>query len=289
MNIMFQEPPRPALRAGQGEQRQGEQRQPGPRGPRALDPGSGGPAAAMRSRRRRLLVWSAAPACLVVAAAAKLLSLGLLSGQASAAFAAADADAARSAAGWLLPLNIVEPHKAPFAAGDADVLDGDFRSARGHFAEALTLVAPDALPDACMVRVNLVLATERLGDETADAGDPASAADLYAQAMDAVKAAPAGCAPGESPERDSQSAQAGERLGEAGRRLAGKLGSGKQDAATADPQDTTEADPEDAAQQDRLDQLEESGRQSQRERNTGREREEYLNDSGYAEQPERPW
>ncbi|MDT0194095.1 hypothetical protein Q9R30_01825 [Arthrobacter sp. AB6] len=41
--------------------------------------------------------------------------------------------------------------------------------------------------------------------------------------------------------------------------------------------------------QSQLQQLEDSARQGQRERNSGREREEYLEDTGYAPGPERPW
>lgn len=252
-----------------------------------------GPQQSLRRLRKRrlLLVGSAVPVILVLGIAAKLLSLGVFGGQAAAAFDAKDARAARAAAGWLLPLNIPEPHKAPFAAGDAEVLGANFDAARQRFAEALDLVpgAAAGSADACVIRVNLVLATERLGDDKLRAEDPASAAALFSDALDVVKAAPDGCFASPSGTGDGS---AGERLDEAGGRLAGKLeAAGKDgDAAQQPTEDPGPLEKEaDSPQQSQLEQLEESARQSQRERNTGREREDYLNDTGYNQGPDRPW
>ncbi|WP_052690586.1 hypothetical protein [Pseudarthrobacter chlorophenolicus] len=242
-------------------------------------------------RRRLLLVGSAVPVILVLSIAAKLLSLGVLGGQAAAAFDARDAAAAGSAASWLQPLNIPEPHKAPFAAGDAEVLGGNFDAARQRFAEALELVPGAAAgdSDSCIIRVNLVLATERLGDDKLRADDPASAAALFSDALGVVKAAPDGCFTGASGTGDGS---AGERLDEAGGRLAGKLEAAGNDGSAAQQptEDPGPAEKEaDPPQQSQLEQLEESARQSQRERNSGREREDYLNDTGYNQGPDRPW
>ncbi|ACL40094.1 conserved hypothetical protein [Pseudarthrobacter chlorophenolicus A6] len=245
-----------------------------------------------RLRKRRLLLWgSAVPAILVLGIATKLLSLGVFGGQAAAAFDARDAGAAAAAAGWLQPLNIPEPHKAPFAAGDSHVLGGNFDAARQRFAEALDLVPGTAAgsADACVIRVNLVLATERLGDDKLRAEDPASAAALFSEALDVVKAAPDGCFTGDS---GTANGSAGERLEEAGGRLAGKLdAAGKGgDAAQEPAEDPAQAEEEaEPPQQGQLEQLEESARQSQRDRNSGREREDYLNDAGYNQDPDRPW
>ncbi|MCT9624363.1 hypothetical protein HWD94_04405 [Pseudarthrobacter equi] len=242
-------------------------------------------------KRRLLLVGSAAPVILVLGIAAKLLSLGVLGSQAATAFDARDARAAAGAAGWLQPLNVPEPHKAPFAAGDAEVLGGNFDAARQRFAEALDLVpgAAAGSADACVIRVNLVLATERLGDDKLRRKDPASAAALFSDALAVVEAAPEGCFTGPSDTRDGS---VGERLDEANGRLAGKLeAAGKDgDAAQQPAEDAGPAEEEaDSPQQSQLEQLEESARQSQRERNTGREREDYLNDTGYNQGPDRPW
>ena len=244
-------------------------------------------AGSMAARRRRLLVLSAVPVFLVLCIAAKLLSLGLLGGRAASAFESADAASVRGAAGGLQLANIIEPHKAPFAAGGADVLDGNFTSARLRFEEALNLVPPalSASAEACVIRVNLVLAIERLGDGKLQAGEPAPAAGLYAEALDVAEAAPQGCFSGKPP------GGAGDRLAAAEARLRSKLAdAGANQAPEAGPaeNDPGKAGP-DSPQQSQLQQLEDSARQAQRERNSGREREEYLEDAEYAPGPGRPW
>ena len=116
--------------------------------------------------RRRLLLASAVPVLLAVALAVKLLSVGYLGGQAAGAFGSGDQASAASAASGLGIANFVERHKAPFAAGDALVLSGDYAGARTLFEASLA----DATPaDECKVRVNLVLSIERLADRTAEA------------------------------------------------------------------------------------------------------------------------
>ena len=116
--------------------------------------------------RRRLLLVSAVPVLLAVALAVKLLSVGYLGGQAAGAFGNGDQASVASAASGLGIANFVERHKAPFAAGDALVLSGDYAGARTLFEASLT----DAPPaDECKVRVNLVLSIEQLADRTAEA------------------------------------------------------------------------------------------------------------------------
>lgn len=238
------------------------------------------------ARRRRLLAWSAVPVILMLCVAAKLLSLGLLGARAAGAYGASDAAAVHAAAEGLRLANVIEPHKAPFASGDAHVLSGDFGAARLRFQESLDLVqaAQTGSADACVIRVNLVLAIERLGDEKIRAEDPASAAGLFEEALAAAGAAPEGCF------SEGLPAGTGERLTGAESRLQEKLAVAGQEAA---PQAVQEGIPEetdqDSAQQGKLEQLEDSARQAQRERNSGREREEYLGDTEYAPGPERPW
>jgi tetratricopeptide (TPR) repeat protein len=243
---------------------------------------------ASRARRRRLLLWSALPALLVLCLAAKLLSLDPLAGHATRAFDAKDAAAVGMAAAALQAANIVEPHKAPFAAGDAQALAGNFAAARLRFEEALELVpaAPAGSPDACIIRLNLVLAIERLGDDKLRLADAASAAALFTEALEVARAAPDGCFSG------GPAAEAGGKLNEAAGRLNGKLGAatgsaGEQaGAAEESAPSEPEADSPDLSQ---LEQLEESARESQRERNTGRERADYLEDSRADPGPDRPW
>ncbi|WP_258802388.1 hypothetical protein [Pseudarthrobacter sp. NS4] len=233
-------------------------------------------------RRRRLLLWSALPVLLLLCLAGKLLSVGLLAGQAASAFAAGDAAEAKTAAEGLGLANVVEPHKAPFAAGDAQVLAGDYAAARPLFEDALDAV-PRGSADECIIRVNLSLAVEKAGDARLLTEDPASAAALYGEALDIVDAAPAGCFSA------GAAGQAGEQLTEAKGRLNQKLAAGQPPVSTeVTPQEDAPEEPE-SPQQSQLEQLEDSARQAQRERNSGREREEYLRDTEYAPGPDRPW
>ncbi|MFP5366252.1 MAG: hypothetical protein ACLGIS_05260 [Actinomycetes bacterium] len=238
-----------------------------------------------RASRRRLLAWSAVPVVLVLCLAAKLLSLGLLAGRAAGAFEASDATSVRTAAEGLQPANIIEPHKALFAAGDADVLAGDFGAARHRFEEALGLLpqARSGSTEDCIIRVNLVLAIEHLGDQKAASDDPASAAGLFREALAAVASAPEGCFSAGHP------GGTGDKLARAEARLQEKLAEGTQEPAQEGGQDENPQEPgPDPGLQDKLEQLEDSARQAQRERNEGREREEYLEDTKY-NSPARPW
>ena len=260
-------------------------------------------------RRRRLLLWSALPVLLALLLAAKLLSAAWFAGQASSAFARGDAPAAESAAAVLGVANVLEPHKAPFAAGDALALSGDYAGARTAF-EAALAAAPAA--DECRVRANLALSIERLGDDEADAGpdgtggpaDPAGPAGpdstdgglrLLEEALAVVRAAPAGCFG--SDRADSAAGErlqtAGQRLEEKIERLRGQPGSGE---ATEPEEPGTESGPE---EQDgagsgepldaQLEQLRESGQSAHQERNHGLQREEYLNGTGTGPLTDRPW
>jgi tetratricopeptide (TPR) repeat protein len=239
-------------------------------------------------RRRRLLRWSTLPALLVLCLAAKLLSLDPLAGHAARAFDAKDAAAVGRAAEALLAGNIVEPHKAPFAAGDAQALAGNFAAARVRFEEALELVpwAAEGLPDNCIIRLNLVLAIERLGDDKLRLEEAGAAAALFTEALEVAGTAPDGCFSG------GPAVEAGEKLSEAEGRLNGKL-----EAATGSAEEPGDAAKESALEEPKVDspslnqleQLEQSARESQRERNTGRERQDYLEDTGIGSGPGRPW
>jgi hypothetical protein len=236
---------------------------------------------AARLRRRRLLLWSVLPVLLLLCVAAKLLSVGMLAGHAARAFTANDAPAVGMAAEALQPANILERHKAPFAAGDALVLSGDIGAARLRFEEALNLAPADSA-DACMIRLNLVLAVERLGDDKQRSEDPASAAALFTEALDIAGAAPDGCFSGH------QAAETGERLTEAEGRLKVKLegANGREGRQKEAGGEDPEAGSPSGSQ---LKELAESARESQRERNSGREREDYLRDTEYAPGADRPW
>ncbi|WP_258061945.1 hypothetical protein [Arthrobacter sp. ZGTC412] len=237
-----------------------------------------------RLRKRRLLLWSALPVMLVLCVAAKLLSLGPIAEHAARAFAANDAAAVGIASEGLQLGNILERHKAPFAAGDALVLSGDTAAARSKFEEALDL-APANSADACIIRLNLVLAIERLGDGKLRSQDPAAAAITFTEALDMAAAAPDGCFPA------GAGAEAGGKFTQAEERLRDKLegagaGAGQEERQQEPGEEEQQAD---APNETQLEELAESARESQRERNNGREREEYLGDSEYAPGPDRPW
>jgi hypothetical protein len=236
-------------------------------------------------RRRRLLLWSGLPVLVVLCVCAKLLSLGVLTGQATAGFASGDAVAVGSAAAGLRAANIIERHKAPFAEGDARVLAGDFEAARQLFEEALALSGPG---DECVIRVNLVLSIERLGDARLAAQDPAGAGRLFAEGLAVVDGAPPGCLAGAGPAaRDTK-----EKLDQAEARLRQKSAdaeAGESNAAQPEGskgESPVEADPQ---RQTQLDELKDSARDSQLERSNGQERGEYLRDGDYGTGPDKPW
>lgn len=243
-------------------------------------------AAPLRRRRRRLLIWSGLPVFLVLCLSAKMLSLGVLAGQAATGFEYGDASAVGSAAAGLGTANVIEPHKAPFAEGDALVLAGDFEAARQRFEEALALTGPN---DECVIRVNLVLSIERLGDARLAAKDPTAARQLFAEALAVVDGAPEGCL---AASNQSAAADAGEKLDQAAARLRqksedAKTGEGAgQEPEGNEPEAPSEPDP---GQQTQLEELKDSARNSQLERNNGQERDEYLRDGDYGAGPDKPW
>jgi hypothetical protein len=132
-----------------------------------------------------------------------------------------------------------------------------------------------------------VLSIERLGDAKATAGDPTAAARFFAEGLAVVEAAPDGCF---DPAAGGAEGDAGERLEQAAERLQQKA---DQAAGSAAPQPAKEPgqddQPADPGQQSQLDALKESSREAQGERNTGRERDEYLRDEDFTAGTGRPW
>lgn len=236
------------------------------------------PAAAdSRRRRRRLALWSAVPAIGALAVAAKLLSVGFLGASVAGAFEAGNATDAGTAAAWLNMANILEPHKAPFAAGDARVLAGDFAGARSDFEAAL---AAQPGTDECAVRVNLALSIEKLGD-AAVAADTAKATGLYGEALGVIEAAPQAChteGPGNSNGEGDELASAGERL-----RQKQTAGGGRNATQTPPPEQPS------APESRQLQQLQESARRAQGDRLEGQQRDQYLHGPDTGGGVDRPW
>ncbi|ODQ87831.1 hypothetical protein BHQ18_21960 [Mycolicibacterium flavescens] len=140
---------------------------------------------------RRRLVWASAPlAVAVVVVAVKLISAVLAGNAAVSNFADGDTDALRGNVSRMSTLNIVEPAKAPFAAGALAVLQNRLVDADRYFSDALARTPTE---QTCPVLVNLELVRERQGDIDAWENRPAEARDRYLSALDLVTSAPAGC------------------------------------------------------------------------------------------------
>lgn len=140
--------------------------------------------------RRRLLIYSSPVVAVALLIAVKLFSVVLVGNSAGHAFAGADGTAVRADAAILGVVNVVEPARAPFAAGAAAVLDGRLEDADAHFTDA---AARSDTVNSCPARVNLELVRETQGDRAAAAGDRARADERYASALTVVDAAPRGC------------------------------------------------------------------------------------------------
>jgi hypothetical protein len=155
--------------------------------------------------RRRLLVYSAPVAVLLVVVLLKLCSVVIAGGLAPTDFAQKDAGALRTEVATLNALNVVEPAKAFFAAGDLAVLDGRLEDADEQFSEALARTAPQ---ESCATRVNLELVRETLGDKAAGALDVEAALARYRSALTVVHDAPTGCFEGNAdPDQERRTAR----------------------------------------------------------------------------------
>lgn len=111
--------------------------------------------------RRRLLVLGLLPLLVALALCVKVGVMLGLDDRGRSAFADGEferAGEAFAANGWL---NVFEPWVSPFDEGTADYRLADFATARDLLEEAL-LVVPDE--QECLVRINLSLTHEALGD-----------------------------------------------------------------------------------------------------------------------------
>lgn len=162
--------------------------------------------------RRRLLVYSAPVAVLVLLTAIKLISVVIAGNFAATHFADGDVDGLRRNVATLQIANVIEPTKAPFAAGTLAVLDGRLEVADAQFTGVL---ARTPTSESCPVRINLQLVRERQGDHAAWAGRPDDARERYTSALQIIDAAPPGCFTGNTdpdPERRAVRADAAARL-----------------------------------------------------------------------------
>lgn len=190
-----------------------------------LRPGSGGPpprgsgrawwqlvptdpetpqARAARLRmRKRLALWSLPFMIALALVSAKLLTMVALGDEAVSAYTAGNVTGTETAAQRLQFLNLIEPHKAPFARGDARVLAGDYDGARAAFEEALGLAPPDSR-ESCQIRVNLSLSLEKLGQAAQTAGNKDLAKQYFDRVQQVVNDAPPACFQGEAQDEEGQ-------------------------------------------------------------------------------------
>lgn len=140
--------------------------------------------------RRRLLLFSAPVVIVMVLAAVKMISVVAAGNSAQAHFADGDVSGLRTDVSTLRIANVIEPDKAPFAAGTLAVLEGRLDQADAQFAEVLSRTDPAR---SCATRVNLELVRERQGDLQAWEGRPDQARDDYRSALALVQGSPVGC------------------------------------------------------------------------------------------------
>ncbi|MBE1551218.1 hypothetical protein GGC64_005278 [Mycobacterium sp. OAS707] len=140
--------------------------------------------------RRRLLLFSAPVVIVSLLTAAKLISAVTAASSAGAHFSEGQVSALRTDVTTMSTVNLIEPAKAPFAAGTLAVLEGRLDEADDHFSEALTRADAGL---ACPVRVNLELVRERQGDLAAWEGQFDKARSFYTGALTVIHEARDGC------------------------------------------------------------------------------------------------
>lgn len=208
--------------------------------------------------RRRLLVFSAPLVVVVLLAAAKLISVVVAGDSAVSHFGDGDAAALQQDASTLRVLNMIEPEKAPFAAGVAAVLRGQLDEAEALFSEALSLTDVE---QSCPVLINLELVRERRGDIDAWEGRPDQARERYRSALDSVSHAPGGCFEGNTDPDAERRAVRNDAAARLGAKIAGAGGAPPPSAPApppappppASPPPAVASDPEDQRGQLRLD------------------------------------
>ncbi|WP_028660530.1 hypothetical protein [Nocardioides insulae] len=213
----------------------------------------------MNRTRSTLLLAGLLPALILLAFAAKV---GLMLGNQSSgdrAYAAGDFPAALEDYDANRRLNVLERWIAPFDAGVAAFRTGDHQGAVARYREALTVVPEDR---ECVVRINLALAFEALGDDAARSGDRAAAEQHWQAGVNAL--AEGGCP------QDAGSEELTEDSGSVDQRLREKLPptGQRQPPPLSDP-----PPPEDETPQEEL--LEERNERGYQER---RDNQQWLDD-----------
>ncbi|WP_148059557.1 hypothetical protein [Salana multivorans] len=169
-----------------------------------------------RARRSRLLRWSAPVVAILALAAVFLFAICIVVLVGERSYAAQSYTSAAGQFGVVRSVNAVETWKPHYNVGTAEYSSGRFFAATQDLGVALTLVpkAPEGEPpgrDECLVRINLSLSYEGLGDEAARATDAAMAISYYQQALDTVAGCGSGGGGGGSEQEQEAADQAEER------------------------------------------------------------------------------
>jgi tetratricopeptide (TPR) repeat protein len=140
--------------------------------------------------RRRLLVFSAPLVIVALIAIVKMISVVVAGNSAVSHFSRGDVAALQDDVSALSVLNVIEPAKAPFAAGALAVREGRLDEADAQFSDALSRTDE---AQSCPVRINLALVRERQGDVDAWEGRLEQARERYTSALAIVEDAPESC------------------------------------------------------------------------------------------------
>ncbi|PZS13560.1 MAG: hypothetical protein DLM57_16550 [Pseudonocardiales bacterium] len=163
------------------------------------------------SRRRSLLAWSAPVVLAAVMLAMRMIGMTIENDRGVDAFSKGSYGPSSTHFGRLQTANVLQRWVAPFNRGDSLFGQKRYAQAAAEFRTALGLAPADRT---CMVRVNLVLAIESIGDAKVAAKSLPDAARNYQTAL--RTAAAASCPPGAA-------RRTGERLAQARAEIAAKL------------------------------------------------------------------
>lgn len=210
-----------------------------------------------RSTRRTLYLVGALPAVLMLLVSARLVLLLVHQDHGLDAYRSGDFAAARDEFDANQLLNPVERWVAPFGEGDARYRQGDYDGAVASFTVAVSS-APGSKE--CVVRVNLALAHEKLGDAAAAQGDRRDAEADWTRGLEALADCPRRA---DDPTRG--------RAAEVQARLLEKL-AGAPEPPPASPPDPPPPDADVEARKAALEDQNEQAREKRREREQPREK-----------------
>jgi hypothetical protein len=136
------------------------------------------------------LVFSAPVVIVALIASIKMVSVVVAGNSAASDFTRGDISALRDDVSVLGVLNVLEPEKAPYAAGSLAVLEGRLDQADERYSEVLLRIGAQ---QSCPVRVNLELVRETQGDLAVRDLRWAQAHEHFSSALTVVEQAGGGC------------------------------------------------------------------------------------------------